>query len=134
MWISAWLLLQLRFEVFWTVKILVMFCCVMTPCGLVCRYQCYGGTHCLLLLIPYQTTLCHNPYNHDIYVLKLTSLKYICFCGSLRFLYLAGIVWCFLNVIMNMLMEQNIPQKHPYYNEYNDRKSIPVDCTWWTVK
>ena len=127
--LSAWLLLQLRFEVFWAVKIHIMFYCIISPCALLCRYQCYGGTHYHHLLIPHQTTDCNNPYNHDIYVLKLTSLKYTCFCGPL-----AGIVWYFLNVIMNMLMKQNIPQKRPYLNVYNDRKFISVDCTWWTVR
>jgi len=101
----------------------------ISPCALLCRYQCNGGTHYHHLLIPYQTTECSNPYNHDIFVLKLTSLKYTCFCGSL-----AGIVWYYINVIMNMLMKQNIPQKCPYLNVYNDRKFIPVDCTWWTVR
>lgn len=43
----------------------------------------------------------NNPYSHDIYVLKLTSLKYTCFYGAL-----ASIVWYFLNVIINMLMNR----------------------------
>jgi hypothetical protein len=39
----------MRFEILMAVKISIFFFWVATPCGLVGRYQRFGGAYCLLL-------------------------------------------------------------------------------------
>jgi hypothetical protein len=57
-----------RFDFLMVLKIWIMILCVVTPCSLVCGYQCFGGMYGLHLLIWLPTFHYYPEYGDDRFI------------------------------------------------------------------